>query len=200
MARLVAPIPDARLWSPDDPHLYQLVIELLDGDAVIDRTEQRLGLRTIGVDDNRLLLNGEPLTLRGCGKHEDSPLHGRGLNLPQLVKDFQLLKWLGANSVRTSHYPYAEEFLDLADEMGIMVIDELFSINLDFRKVNAATLAAHSQAVTELIARDANRTCVIAWSLANEPGYLAERNIIRGQGLIGHSCSPTPAPSTPPAR
>jgi beta-glucuronidase len=162
------------LWSPDHPTLYALVVELSDGDEVIDRAEQRLGLREITVTGTQLLLNGEPLTLTGCGKHEDSPVHGRGLNLPQLAKDFQLLKWLGANSVRTSHYPYAEEFLDLADMMGILVIDEVFSVNLDFRKVNAATFAAHQQAVSELIARDANRTCVIAWSLANEPGYLAE--------------------------
>jgi beta-glucuronidase len=181
-AQLTLPVPDARLWSPDDPYLYRLRIDLMDGDRVIDQTEQRLGIREIRVDGTQLLLNGAPLTLTGCGKHEDSPLHGRGLNLPQLAKDFQLLKWLGANSVRTSHYPYAEEFLDLADETGIMVIDEVFSINLDFRKVNAVTLAAHRQAVTELIGRDANRTCVIAWSLANEPGYLAEKEYRTNSG------------------
>lgn len=173
-AALASVVADARCWSPDDPYLYALTVELLDGERVIDRADQRLGLRAVSVAGNQLLLNGAPITLKGCGKHEDSPLHGRGLNLPQLAKDFQLLKWLGANSVRTSHYPYAEEFLDLADELGILVIDELFSINLDFRKVNPATLAAHQQAASELIARDANRTCVIAWSLANEPGYLGE--------------------------
>ncbi|NJS13730.1 MAG: beta-galactosidase [Sphingopyxis sp.] len=173
-ASMAVPVPDARLWSPTDPFLYQLKIELVDGERIIDQIDQRLGLRDVRVEGTSLLLNGQPLTLTGCGKHEDSPLHGRGLNLPQLAKDFQLLKWLGANSVRTSHYPYAEEFLDMADEMGVLVIDEVFSINLDFRKVNAATLAAHRQAATALIARDTNRTCVIAWSLANEPGYLAE--------------------------
>lgn len=166
---------DIRHWSPFDPQLYDLTIDLLGADGqLLDRVAQRIGFRDIAIDGARLLLNGEPLMLKGFGKHEDSPLHGRGLNLPQLVKDFALMRWCGANSVRTSHYPYAEEFLDLADAQGILVIDEVFSINLDFRLVDEAVLANHQQAVRELIARDRNRTCVIAWSLANEPGYLAE--------------------------
>jgi beta-glucuronidase len=167
--------PARRLWSPESPHLYRLDIEVRDaGGTVIDAASQPIGLRTFTIDGARFLLNGEPIMLKGFGKHEESPLHGRGLNLPQLVKDFHLLRWIGANSVRTSHYPYSEEFLDLADQFGVLVIDEVFSINLDFRRTTADTLANHKRAVAELIARDASRTCVIAWSLANEPGYLAE--------------------------
>lgn len=165
---------DPRLWSPDDPALYPVALELLDGDRVLDRVEQNLGIREVRVEGAQLLLNGEPIALKGFGKHEDSPIRGRGLDLPLLVKDFGLIEWTGANSVRTSHYPYAEEFYDFADRHGILVIDEVFSINLDFRKVTDATLSAHKQAAAELIERDRNRTCVIAWSLANEPGYLAE--------------------------
>lgn len=166
-----------RLWSPGSPHLYRLDIEVLDAaNTVVDAASQQIGLRTFTIEGTQFFLNGEPIQLKGFGKHEESPLHGRGLNLPQLVKDFHLLKWIGANSVRTSHYPYSEEFLDLADQFGVLVIDEVFSINLDFRKVNSATMERHQRAVSELVARDANRTCVIAWSLANEPGYLAETN------------------------
>ena len=173
--RLEPPAP--RLWSPDSPHLYRLDIEVLGADGtVIDAASQQIGLRTFTIDGPRFVLNGEPIVLKGFGKHEESPLHGRGLNLPQLVKDFHLLKWIGANSVRTSHYPYSEEFLDLADRFGVLVIDEVFSINLDFRRTSAETLANHKRAVSELIARDVSRTSVIAWSLANEPGYLAEPN------------------------
>lgn len=174
-ADLSLPMPGAGLWSPDSPLLYHVDIVLLaDDGSVIDKVAQDFGLREIRVEGSALLLNGAPVELRGFGKHEDSPIHGRGLNLPQLVKDFQLLRWCGANSVRTSHYPYAEEFYDLADRSGIMVIDEVFSVNLDFRTVDETTLKAHKEAVTALMARDANRTCVIAWSLANEPGYLGE--------------------------
>jgi len=168
-------LPDCRFWGPDDPHLQSLAIELLDPDGtVIDHVSQRVGVREIRVDGAQLLLNGAPVRLKGFGKHEDSPVHGRGLNLPLLVKDFGLLDWIGANSVRTAHYPYAEEFLDMADERGILVIDEAFSVNLDFRRADAATLERHKAEIEQLIARDRNRPCVIAWSLANEPGYLGE--------------------------
>jgi beta-glucuronidase len=168
-------LPDCRFWGPEDPHLYTLTIELLDADGtVIDLVSERIGVREVQVEGARLLLNGAPVQLKGFGKHEDSPVHGRGLNLPLLVKDFGLLDWIGANSVRTAHYPYAEEFLDMADERGILVIDEAFSVNLDFRRADATTLERHKAEVAQLIARDRNRACVIAWSLANEPGYLAE--------------------------
>jgi beta-glucuronidase len=166
----------ARFWSPASPHLFRLLFTASGGDgADLDEVRVTTGVKDVRVEGDRLLLNGAPVELKGFGKHEDSPIRGRGLDLPQLVKDFQLLKWCGANSVRTSHYPYAEEFYDLADEMGIMVIDEVFSINLDFRKVRPEGLAAHKEAVRRLIARDGHRACVIAWSLANEPGYLGEK-------------------------
>lgn len=181
-------LPNCAFWSPESPTLYDLSIELLDkAGRTVDRVDQKIGIREIRVEGAKLLLNGAPVTLKGFGKHEDSPIRGRGLDLPLLVKDFGLLRWTGANSVRTSHYPYAEEFYDFADRNGILVIDEVFSINLDFRCVNAATLAAHKAAVGELIARDRNRTCVIAWSLSNEPGYLAEAEYRECSGPYWHA-------------
>jgi beta-glucuronidase len=168
-------IQDLKPWHPDAPHLYTLRLEPLDEHRhPFDRVTRKIGFRSVQVDDGRLLLNGEPITLRGFGKHEDTPFSGRGQNLPALIKDFQLLQWTGANSVRTSHYPYDETFLDMADEMGILVISEVFSVNLDFRKVTDEDLDLHKCAVTALIARDGYHPSVIAWSLANEPGYLGE--------------------------
>jgi beta-glucuronidase len=168
-------IADARLWRPTDPALYTLTIEGQDErGAVVDRVAQQVGIRTIVVDGHQLLLNGVPIALKGFGKHEDAPVSGRGVNLPMLVKDFELLRWTGANSVRTAHYPYDEAFYDFADRNGILVIDEVFSVNLDFRRIGDGDIEAHKRAVSDLIARDGNRTCVIAWSLANEPGYLGE--------------------------
>ena len=174
-ADLVLELPDARAWSPADPALYGLTLDLHDAAGeVVDRVALDIGFRDIRVEGSRLLLNGEPIVLKGFGKHEDSPIRGRGLDLPQLVRDFQLLRWTGANSVRTSHYPYSEEFLDFADREGVLVIGEAFSVNLDFRRVTEATLEAHKAAVEALIRRDLHRPSVVAWSLANEPGYLAE--------------------------
>lgn len=165
------PLDGVEAWSPQRPKLYDLTLTSAAGD---DEVRLRIGFRTLEVDGQRLLLNGAPITLKGFGKHEDTPIAGRGVNLPFLVKDFQLLKWCGANSVRTSHYPYDEAFLDLADEMGILVISEVFSVNLDFRRTDERDLAAHKESVTALLARDGHHACVVAWSLANEPGYLGE--------------------------
>jgi beta-glucuronidase len=186
-------VPDVRPWSPADPALYDVVVERLDALGIVaDRIDLRAGFRDVEARGHALLLNGEPVTLKGFGKHEDGPIRGRGLDLPQLVKDFGLLDWTHANSVRTSHYPYSEAFLDFADERGILVIDEVFSVNLDFRQVTEATLAQHRAAVEALIARDGHRPSVIAWSLANEPGYLAEPEYRRRSGpywkdLFGHA-------------
>lgn len=168
-ATLLIRIENPQHWSPDHPYLYPFTLH-----AGEDEVSGTFGIRTVQVEGQQLLLNGTSITLKGFGKHEDSPFHGRGVNLPLLVKDFQLLKWCGANSVRTSHYPYDESFYDMADRHGVLVINELFSVNLDFRKVTKDGLAAHKQAISDLIARDANHPSVIAWSLANEPGYLGE--------------------------
>jgi beta-glucuronidase len=170
-------IDDCPLWSPETPNLFDVQADLSAAAfGTVDQVRLKTGVREIRVAGKTLLLNGTALVLKGFGKHEDSPFRGRGLDLPQMIKDFQLLKWCGANSVRTSHYPYAEEFYDLCDEHGIMVIDEAFSINLDFRRVKPEGLEAHKAALTQLIARDYNHPCVVAWSLANEPGYLGEKN------------------------
>jgi beta-glucuronidase len=170
-ARVSLHVPAARLWSPDDPFLYRLVVAL-GPDGMIDSYPLDIGIRTISVDGERLLLNGEPVHLRGFGKHEDFLLHGRGLDLPVLVRDFELLKWIGANSFRTSHYPYSEEAMMLADRYGFMVIDELPGVSLTFSDPDAAIEARRVQlrsAASELVRRDRNHPCVILWSIANEP-------------------------------
>ncbi len=75
-----------------------------------------IGIREIKVAGEKLLLNGKPVFVRGFGKHEDTALFGRALNVPSIIRDFELLKWLGANSFRTSHYPYSDEAMQLADQ------------------------------------------------------------------------------------
>ncbi len=166
-------IPEARLWSPETPHLYALTVELLDGRRVVDRYQLPVGIRTVAVEGDRLLLNGEPVVLRGFGRHEDFPVVGRGFLPPVMVKDQALLAWIGANSFRTSHYPYAEEELHLADRLGFLVIDETPAVGLFFQEEGLERrLALCRQFTRELIARDKNHPSVIAWSLANEPRSL----------------------------
>lgn len=170
-ASLNIDVPNARLWSPEDPHLYRLTVTLDDG-AVQDVYHLKLGIREIKVAGEQLLLNGKPVFLRGFGKHEDFALNGRGLNVPSIVRDFELLKWLGANSFRTSHYPYSDEAMQLADEYGLLVIDETPAVSLVFMdgpEIQEARARQLSQYIAELVERDKNHPSVIMWSVANEP-------------------------------
>uniref|UniRef100_A0A8C7DPA5 Beta-glucuronidase n=1 Tax=Oncorhynchus kisutch TaxID=8019 RepID=A0A8C7DPA5_ONCKI len=97
-------------------------------------------------------------------------IRGKGLDWPLMVKDFNLLKWLGANSFRTSHYPYAEEIMQMADRHGIVVIDECPGVGIkDIRSFGNASLSHHLAVMDELVRRDKNHASVVMWSVANEP-------------------------------
>jgi beta-glucuronidase len=174
------------LWAPGSPYLYELAIELRDGGDLIDCYTIPVGIRTVRVEGTRFLINGEPFYFRGFGKHEDLDVRGRGHDNAAMVHDFALLRWVGANSFRTSHYPYAEEVLDLADRLGIVVIDETAAVGLNLGvggglflggprttfsadTIGPAAQANHRRAIEELIARDKNHPSVVLWSLANEP-------------------------------
>ena len=157
-----------------------------DGDVAIDVYALPVGIRTVRVDGTRFLINEEPFYFTGFGKHEDSPVRGKGHDDAFMVHDFALLDWLGANSFRTSHYPYAEEVLEYADRHGIVVIDETPAVGINSGlaggvfgaepfttfspdTIGPATQEAHRQAIRELVARDKNHPCVVLWTIANEP-------------------------------
>jgi len=179
-ARTSLRVRKARLWSPEAPFLYALSIALTEGDKVHDAYTLDIGIRTIEVRGDRLLLNGQPIQLRGFGRHEDFPVHGRGLDLPVLIRDHALLKWVGANSYRTSHYPYSDEAMAIADREGFLIIDEIPAVGLlfdDSDQAVATRLATCKQQISDLIARDKNHPSVIMWSVANEP---SSRGALRG--------------------
>ncbi|RJP72758.1 MAG: hypothetical protein C4532_05630 [Candidatus Abyssobacteria bacterium SURF_17] len=167
-------IPKPALWHPDSPHLYHATVTLLKNTKPIDEYHTEFGIRTVEVTENQMLLNGKPIYLQGACKHEDFPILGRGLSEAVLVKDFSLMKWLGANSFRTSHYPYAEEYLMLADRMGFLVIDEMPTVGLDYKMYTDEILHKCQNLLTELIERDGNHPSVIMWSIANEPDTFTE--------------------------
>lgn len=161
-------------WSPDDPYLYTLEIRVGGGDLY----RLPAGLRTVRATPDALLLNGKPVYLRGCGLHEDFALLGHGHSDARLVKDLTLLKNMGANSFRTSHYPYDEAAYQLADRIGLLVIGETSATGLNawfaypvFDRAHGGPglLDAHIRITERMILRDHVHPCVIAWSLANEP-------------------------------
>jgi beta-glucuronidase len=159
-------VPSARLWSDTDPYLYELAVETAG-----DRYTLQVGIRTIAVAGGQILLNGKPVQLNGYGRHEDFIASGRGLNLPLMVKDYALMRWTGANSYRTSHYPYSEEEMQLADREGFLIIDEIPAVSLQFDTDEnvAERLRVALQQLDELIARDKNHPSVVVWCVANEP-------------------------------
>ncbi|KAF7265787.1 hypothetical protein GWI33_020863 [Rhynchophorus ferrugineus] len=178
-------IENPKLWwpylmDPEPGYLYSLEFELLDtfGDLV-DKYIQPFGIRTLTWTNKTFLINDKPLYMHGFGRHEDSDIRGKGFDLPLIIRDYNLIRWIGANAYRTSHYPYAEEIMDLADQMGIMIINECPSVNtmfdsqrfffLPFSGYSDSLLQKHKQSLTDLIKRDKNRPSVIMWSVANEP-------------------------------
>jgi len=163
-------VPDAALWEPATPNLYDLTVQLLYKGELVDVYTLPIGIRTIKIEGNRILLNGKPFYLKGFCRHEDFPISGRGYLPAVLTKDFALLRWIGANSFRTSHYPYSEQTMQLADRLGLMVIDEIPAVGLYFRPDGLQRrLEVCQQYIRELIARDKNHPSVFMWSIANEP-------------------------------
>lgn len=162
-------VADPRLWCPADPYLYELRVRVVTDGKPRDEYRLPVGLRTVGVEGDALLLNRRPIFLEGFGKHEDFPILGRGTSLPVVVKDFSLLRWVGANSFRTAHYPHAEEVMQMADRHGLLVICETPAVSLFFGRGNKRRLAVCKQQVREMMARDKNHPSVIMWSVANEP-------------------------------
>lgn len=175
---------DVKLWEPMNAYLYNLKVTLSKDDSeVIDAYEEPFGVRTIEVKNGQFLINDKPFYFKGFGKHEDSPIHGRGFDEAVNVTDFRLMKWIGANSFRTAHYPYSEELMRLADKEGLVVIDETPAVGLHLNfmatmfgggeKRNTwqelATGEHHQDIIRELIDRDKNHACVVMWSIANEP-------------------------------
>jgi beta-glucuronidase len=166
VAEATLTVPKARLWSDKDPYLYELTVA-----TDSDRYTLQVGIRTIAVDGGRILLNGQPVQMNGFGRHEDFIASGKGLNLPLLVKDYQLMRWTGANSYRTSHYPYSEEEMQMADRQGFLIIDEIPAVSLQFENDENAAIRLRMclQQIDELITRDKNHPAVVMWCVANEP-------------------------------
>ncbi|MCL2320844.1 MAG: beta-glucuronidase [Oscillospiraceae bacterium] len=172
-------VSNAKLWQPGKPYLYTLSVKLTDTSGkVVDVYRLPFGIRTVKVEGSKFFINGVPFYFKGFGKHEDSDIRGKGLDEVLNVRDFNLLKWIGANSFRTSHYPYSEEIINLADQEGIVLIDEAPAVGMclwnDDEKIfaedriNANTLDHHLQTIREMIARDKNHPSVVMWSVANE--------------------------------
>jgi len=173
-------LPGAAPWSPQSPVLHRLEVRLADDDMV-----QRVGLRTFGVDGSRLVLNGEPVKLVGYGRHDLHPQFGPALPLAQLVVDAQLVVRSGANFVRGAHYPQDPRWLDLCDEMGLLVWCEALGWQQQPDDLDEAYLRAYEQHLDEMVAAAAEHPSVVLWGLLNEGPTRHSRVRPAYQRLIG---------------
>lgn len=158
-----------RLWSCDDPYLYEIAAS-----AGEDRVTDRIGFRQIRTEGKHIFLNGERIFLKGVCCHEESMERGRSLTDEDRLQILRTAKDLGCNVMRLSHYPHHERMAQMADELGIMLWEEIpVYWALMFRE--EATYRAASGQLRELILRDRNRASVILWGVGNENPDTDER-------------------------
>ncbi len=174
-ARGSIPVSNPRLWSSETPHLYTLVVTLLDNQGrEIESQACRLGFRSVEVRDRKLLINGKRVLIKGANRHEHEERTGKFLSLEMMIRDLELLKQHNFNAVRTSHYPNDERWYDLCDEYGIYLIDEA---NIESHGYydqlcrEPRYLQAFVDRVSRMALRDKNHPSIIIWSLGNESGY-----------------------------
>lgn len=167
IAEAVLNVPQGRAWTPDDPYLYRLEIRYGTQTEI-----RKTGLRSVSADPNKgFLLNGIPVKLKGVCLHHDLGALGAAFHEKAARRQLTLMKKMGANAVRTSHNPPASKFLDLCDEMGILVVDEAFDMweraktTYDYARFFPMW---YRQDVSSWIRRDRCHPCVIMWSIGNE--------------------------------
>ncbi|MBN2281119.1 MAG: beta-glucuronidase [Candidatus Marinimicrobia bacterium] len=152
-----------QLWSPDNPHLYRVEIK-----SSQDQVADKIGFRSITTRGKEILLNNQPVFLKGICIHEENPFRGgRACSLEDARLLLGWAKELGCNFVRLAHYPHHENMVRLADELGLLVWEEN-PVYWTIRFENDIAFQAAEQQLSELLTRDKNRASVIIWSMANE--------------------------------
>lgn len=150
------------LWSPENPKLYE-VVAAYGKDCI----RERIGFREISVAGTDILLNGKPIYLKGISSHEESVLNGKAMSDEEIRENFRLAKEMNCNYMRLAHYPHTERAAQIADEVGIMLWEEI-PVYWAIEFSNEATYRDAANQLTELIKRDRNRASVIIWSVGNE--------------------------------
>lgn len=167
-------------WSPETPVLYQVELQMLREDEVIDDLMERFGFREICVQGKYILLNEKKLRIKGVCRHEDHPDYGCALPYQTIYNDLVLIRQMGANSIRTAHYPNDEIFLDLCDELGILVWEENHARGLEEDRMKHPLFEEQAeQVIREMIFYHYNHPCIFIWGILNE---------CASETLFGRSC------------
>ena len=167
-----------RQWSAEDPYLYKAILTLKDDQGnVLERVSTDFGFRDVKVEEGELLVNGQPVYIKGVNRHEHDPVTGRNVSKERMLQDVLIMKQNNINTVRMAHYPNDPYFYELCNKYGLYVIDEA---NVESHGVGyepAKTLAnqlewreAHVDRIRRMVERDKNHPSIIIWSLGNEAG------------------------------
>ncbi|MEI7898709.1 MAG: glycoside hydrolase family 2 TIM barrel-domain containing protein [bacterium] len=169
------PVTAPRLWSAEQPHLYTLVLTLKDARGkTLASVPQKVGFRQIEAKHSQLLVNGQPILIKGVNRHEMDPDHGYAVPLSRMTQDITLMKQNNINAVRTSHYPNDPRWYDLCDEYGLYVMDEanLETHGLSDSPRNPVIDPSFRSAAMDrqigMVERDKNHPSILCWSLGNE--------------------------------
>ncbi len=175
LGRMETIVEDVNEWTAETPYLYTLTLALQDSIGNIrQQLEQKIGFRSIEIRQGRMLINGQPIRLRGVNRHEHDPRLGRVMTEERMLQDIYLMKRAGVNAVRTSHYPNCPRWYELCDSLGIYVMDEAGIETHGLRGTLASTPSWHAAFLDRAIRmaeRDKNHPSVIIWSMGNESGY-----------------------------
>ncbi len=165
-------VPRPERWDPDHPYLYRLVTTIRHGEDVLDQTVTRFGIRTISFDRERgFELNGQPFRFQGVCLHHDLGALGAAVNRRATERQLEIMKAMGANAIRTSHNPPSPEQLELADELGLLVMDEAFDMWGKTKIENGHGKYFEEwgeRDLRDMIRRDRNHPSVVMWSIGNE--------------------------------
>ena len=176
VATLSAHIDNVKSWSAERPTLYTMSVEAYAGKSVVEAAAFNVGFRKVEIKNCQLLVNGQPVLIKGANRHEIHPERGYSLTVEDMVRDIQLMKQLNLNAVRTCHYPNDPRWYDLCDRYGIYVCDEanVESHGMGYRERSLAHredyTTAHLSRNSRMVLRDYNHPSIIIWSLGNEAG------------------------------
>ena len=174
---LKAVVENAKAWTAETPYLYRAEITLKQGDKVLEVIPQRVGFRHIEIKGGQLLVNGQPILIKGADRHELDPDGGYVVSVERMIQDIKIMKYLNINAVRTCHYPDDPRWYDLCDEYGLYLTAEtnIESHGMGYGKETLAKRDDYTKAHLERqqgnMMSFKNHPSIIVWSLGNEAGY-----------------------------